>query len=47
MVLYASDFDQSKYLRADDIGGVGTEKRLKIKAVTRVTDIGDEKHERK
>ena len=28
MVLYASDFDQSKYLKAADIGDVGAEKRL-------------------
>jgi hypothetical protein len=43
MPLYASDFDQSKYLRADDIGAVGAEKRLKIQTVTKEVDIGEEK----
>jgi hypothetical protein len=43
MVLLASDFDQSKYLKAADIGPVGTEKRLKIKAATRETGVGERK----
>jgi hypothetical protein len=42
-MLYASEFDQSKYLRAADIGDVGSEKRLKIKAVTKELDVGEEK----
>jgi hypothetical protein len=40
-MLYASDFDQSKYLKAADIGEVGSEKRVKIKAVTKETDVGE------
>jgi hypothetical protein len=43
MPLYASDFDQSKYLRADEVGNVGAEKRLKIKIATKETDVGEEK----
>ena len=35
MVLYASDFDQSKYLKAADLGEIGSEKRVKIKTVTK------------
>jgi hypothetical protein len=41
MVLYASDFEQSKYLRATDLGEIGSEKRVKIKAVTKETDVGE------
>ena len=41
MVLYASEFDQSRYLKAADIGEVGSEKRVKIKAVTKETDVGE------
>jgi len=41
MVLYASDFDQSKYLKAADIGDVGAEKRLKTKTVTKETGVGE------
>ena len=41
MVLYASDFDQSKYLKAADLGEVGSEKRLKIKVVTKETGVGE------
>jgi hypothetical protein len=37
MPLYASDFDQSRYIRAADLGPTGSEKRLKIKACTRET----------
>ena len=37
MPLYASDFDQSKYIKAADLGPTGTEKRLKIKACTKET----------
>ena len=40
MVLLASDFDQSKYLKASDLGPLNTEKRVKIKAVT-VEKIGE------
>jgi hypothetical protein len=40
-MLYASDFDQSKYLKAADIGEVGSEKRVKIKAITKETDVGE------
>jgi hypothetical protein len=41
MVLYASEFDQSRYLKAADIGEVGSEKRVKIKVVTKETDVGE------
>jgi hypothetical protein len=41
MVLYAHEFDQSRYLKAADIGEVGSEKRVKIKAVTKETDVGE------
>lgn len=41
MVLYASDFDLSKYLKSGDLGDVGTEKRLKIKTVTKETHVGE------
>jgi hypothetical protein len=41
MVLYASDFDQSKYLKAADLGEVGNEKRLKIKNITKETSVGE------
>ena len=41
MVLFASDFDQSKYLKAADFGEVGNEKRLKIKNVTKETGVGE------
>ena len=41
MVLYASDFDQSKYLKAADIGDVGAEKRFKTKTVTKETGVGE------
>jgi hypothetical protein len=40
-MLYASDFDQSKYLKAADLGEIGSEKRVKIKAVTRETGVGE------
>src|SRR5882762_8119721 len=43
MVLYAHDFDQSKYLRAADLGETGSEKRLKIKIVTKEIDVGEER----
>jgi hypothetical protein len=42
-MLLASDFDQSKYLRAADLGEIGREKRLKIGRVTKETDVGEEK----
>ena len=35
MVLLASDFDQSRYLKAADLGEIGSEKRFKIKTVTK------------
>jgi hypothetical protein len=41
MVLYASEFDQSKYLKAADIGEVGSEKRAKMRVVTKETDVGE------
>src|SRR5215475_10090047 len=41
MVLYASEFDQSRFLKAADIGEVGSEKRVKVKAVTKETDVGE------
>ena len=41
MVLFASDFDQSKYLKAADLGEIGSEKRFKIKAVTKEIDVGE------
>jgi hypothetical protein len=41
MVLYASDFDQSKYLKAADLGEIGGEKRLKIKTVTKEIEVGE------
>ena len=41
MVLYASEFDQSKYLNAAYLGEIGSEKRVKIKAVTKETDVGE------
>lgn len=34
MVLRASDFDQSKYLKASDLGPLHSEKRVKIKGAT-------------
>ena len=37
MPLHASDFDQSKYMKAADVGPTGTEKRFKMKACTRET----------
>ena len=40
MTLLASDFDQSKYLKASDLGPLNSEKRVKIKAVT-VGKIGE------
>jgi len=43
LTLLASDFDQSRYLRAADLGGLGSEKRLKIKAVTKEIDVGERK----
>jgi len=36
-----SEFDQSKYLKASDLGEVGAEKKAKIKAFTKEV-IGDE-----
>ena len=41
MVLYASDFDQSKYLKAADLGEIDSEKRLKIKTVTKEIEVGE------
>ena len=41
MVLYASDFDQSRYLKAADLGEIGGEKRVKIKTVTKEIDVGE------
>jgi hypothetical protein len=41
MVLYASDFDQSKYSKAADLGPIGSEKRVKIKGITKETDVGE------
>ena len=46
MVMYASEFDQSKYLRAADLGEVGSEKRLKIKTITKETNVGEEQKTR-
>jgi hypothetical protein len=46
MTLYASDFDQSKFLRAASVGEVGSEKRLKIKDVTREDDVGEQKEKK-
>jgi hypothetical protein len=43
LTLLASDFDQSRYLRATDFGELGSEKRLKIKAVTKEIDVGERK----
>jgi hypothetical protein len=43
LTLLASDFDQSRYLQATKFGELGTEKRLKIKAVTKEIDVGDQK----
>ena len=40
MTLYASDFDQSKYMKAADLGPTGIEKRFKIKNCTKET-VGD------
>lgn len=40
MVLLASDFDQSKYLKASDLGPLNSERRVKIKGVT-VEKIGE------
>ena len=40
-MLYASDFDQSRFLKAADIGEVGAEKRVKIKTVTKEPDVGE------
>jgi hypothetical protein len=37
MTLYASDFDQSKYMKAADLGPTGTAKRFKIKNCTKET----------
>jgi hypothetical protein len=41
MVLYASTFDQSKYLNGTSLGEIGSEKRVKIKIVTKETDVGE------
>ena len=43
MVLYASDFDVSNYLKAADLGEIGSEKRVKILKVTKEVDVGEEK----
>jgi len=40
MVLYASEFDQSKYLNGTSLGEIGSEKRVKIKIVTKETNVG-------
>ena len=40
-MLYASDFDQSKYLKAADLGEIGSEKRVKIKTVTKEIGVGE------
>jgi hypothetical protein len=47
VVLYASDFDQSKYLKAADIGEVGAEKRVKIKSVTKEVGVGERQEPRR
>ena len=41
MVLYASTFDQSKYLNGTSLGEIGSEKRVKIKTVTKETNVGE------
>jgi hypothetical protein len=43
MPLYASDFDQSRFLRAADLGEISSEKRLKMKTVTKEIDVGENK----
>jgi hypothetical protein len=45
MTLYASEFDQSRWLHSNDIGDVGTERRLKIRDVTK--EVVGEKEEPK
>jgi hypothetical protein len=44
-MLLASDFDQSKYQKAVDFGEIGSEKRFKIKTVTK--EVIGEKEETK
>jgi hypothetical protein len=40
-MLLASDFDQSRYLKAADLGKIGSEKRTKIKITTKETNVGE------
>jgi hypothetical protein len=47
MVLKASDFDQSKFLGAKDLGEVGFKKRFKIKTITREEVQKDDHKEQK